>query len=436
MPVGLGSTLGLRYQSVTLRPLISPASAIMESTHCWERSMSQKSLSPWLNTALALSLVLTGLSATGGCAKTNKKEAYHQWNAARAGVQGSLAAERYKLGSLDDARKAVDEAIKLDPENPTYHLLSARIYIEKNQLEQADQELASVRKVAPKNAEADYLAGIIYQRWQKPQLALDYYSQACEKAPGELQYLMARSELLVQVGKMDEAITLIESKLTYFEYSGPLRDLLGGLYMQQGKTPQAIEALHQASVLAPDDSVIREHLMRAYFKGSAYRDCLTQIDLLLKGEEFQKRADIYMLQGECQLQIGQFDAARQSLETSLEKNPSSIPARLSLAKVAIRKNDLDRADVALRGAAALDPNEPQVHLGLGYLRMRQQRWPDALSAFERAAELDPKDPVAICMVGLVYEKMGKPDAAMTQYGKALQMNPDNKLAKQLLSKAK
>lgn len=386
--------------------------------------------------ASTLSVIICVLLAAGCQSNKNKQEVVQKWASARAAVQGSLAAERYKLGNLEDARKAVDEAIKLDPLNADFHILSARIYMERNQLEAADQELAVARKLAPRRAEPDYLGGIVYQRWQKLNLALEAYTQACEKAPGELPYVMARAEILVQLDRVADAQQLLEGKLTYFEYSGPMRDLLGTIYLQQGKKQEAIDTLHQATVLAPDDMAIREHLARAYFAAGQYREALQQLNLLFKSESSQKRADLYMLKGECHLQLEQFYDSRTALEKSLELNASSVPALLSLAKTAIRLNDFDRAQICIRRALAIEPENAQVHLALGYLRMRQQQFTEALAAFEKASGLDPQDAVAICMIGLVHEKMGRSDVALQWYGKALQVKPGDPLANALISRAK
>ena len=315
--------------------------------------------------AMLMGACLLGMGCQGG---TQKKEAYKHWNATRASIQASMATERYKLGNLEDARKAVDEAIKLDPENASYHVLSARVFIERNQLDLADKELEVARKLDPKNAEADYLAGVVYQRWQKPNLALEYYTAASEKSPTELSYLMAKAEMLVQLNRMDDAVTLIESRLTFFEYSGPLRDMLGGLYLQQNKLPQAIESLHQASILSPDDTTIREHLARVLFRGGKYRDALDQFDALLKFPAFQQQADLYMLKGECHAQLQQWREARAALETSLEKNAGSAGALLSLAKVSMKMDDLDRAEDCVRKAIALNPDSAQAYLRRGSSR--------------------------------------------------------------------
>ena len=377
------------------------------------------------------------LLMAGGCesGKTKKEVAQH-WNATRAAVQGSVASERYKLGNLEDARKAVDDAIKLDPDNAVYRILSARIYIDRNQLEAADAELTIARKSAPNNGEVEYLAGVIYQRWERPQLALEHYIQACAKTPGELAYLMARAEMLVQLDRLDEAVRLLEERLNYYEYSGAIRDMLGELYLQQGKIPQAIESLHQATILSPDEPSIREHLARVLFRAGQYRESLEQFDLLLRVPQYQKRADLLLLKGECHIQLQQWREARAALESSLEQNASSVAALLAMGKVALKTNDLDRAELSARKAMALAPDDARVHLALGYVRLRQQRWGDALSSFQKASALDPKDPVALCLIGLAYEKSGQHDQAMNYYAQALQLKPDDPLANSLMNHAK
>lgn len=386
---------------------------------------------------VAVLFVAALIALTTGCGRNKQKnEVYQHWNSARAAVQGSLANERYKLGNLDDARKAVDEAIKLDPKNPGYRILSARIYMERNMLEAADQELATARTLAPRLGEIDYLSGVIYQRWQKPELALEYYTKASEKQPGELQFLMARAEVMVQLQRTEEAIKLLQSKLTYFEYSGPLRDLLGSLYQQQGNMEEASRMYYQATILSPEDLTIRERLARSYFELHRYAQCGEQVDTILKDPKYQARADLYLLKGECLLQVQDFRGARDALEKSLELNGSSVPALLAMTKASISLDDLPRAEVSLRKAMSLQPDESQVHLAMGYLRMEQKKWPEALKSFTRAAELAPKDAMPVCMMGLVYERQGNTEEAMKYYGKALQIQPGDKLATELLSKLK
>src|SRR5690242_13946816 len=93
------------------------------------------------------------LSAAVGCnsatsqkpQKTGKQEMNEQWNAARAGVLGSLASEQFKGGNLPKARESADNALKLNPKNPNLHLLSAKIAMEQGMLDQAEKELRLVQ---------------------------------------------------------------------------------------------------------------------------------------------------------------------------------------------------------------------------------------------------------------------------------------------------
>src|SRR4051812_20172700 len=109
------------------------------------------------------------LALAVGCAphKSPKEEMTAQWNRTRANVMAGLAKDQYATGNFDPARKTVTDALRLDPENGPLHVLSAKLAIEGGQLEIASRELEHARKINPKDAEADYLSGVVAQRWQK-----------------------------------------------------------------------------------------------------------------------------------------------------------------------------------------------------------------------------------------------------------------------------
>ena len=47
---------------------------------------------------------------------------------------------------------------------------------------------------------------------------------ASDKAPAELPYLLARAEMLVELERSEEAMTLLQGKVVYFENSAAIRD--------------------------------------------------------------------------------------------------------------------------------------------------------------------------------------------------------------------
>lgn len=379
---------------------------------------------------------LAALLLVVGCSpmkNKQKEEATQAWNTARANVLFSLARDQYATGNFDKSRQTTDEALSMDPKNAGLRILSAKLAIEQGRLEQAENELKFARAAAPKNGEADYLAGVIYQRWQKPETAYSFYKSASEKAPAELAYVMARAEMLVAMDQAGQALSLLESKVTYFEHSATIRDAVGQLLVQQRRYKEAVDMLRQASILATDDMAIREHLALAMFFDGQYRDAADALNRLMKKDGYTDRADLLAALGECQLQLGQYREARATLETATQRDPGSAGVWLSHAKAAMQLNDMKRAEVSLRKSLAIAPEHSEGHLMLGYLHLRQNRLADALPAFRKAAALDQSDTVSLCMIGYALERLGKPEQAIPYYSKALRLKPNDELATKFMA---
>jgi tetratricopeptide (TPR) repeat protein len=386
----------------------------------------------------ALAILGLLVAVGGGCASQPKKATAseagkRQWNAARAGALAGLAKDQFQSGSLDQARQSLTEAIKLDPENANIRVLSAKVAIEQAQLELAENELRLARQFNPKNPEADYLSGVVYQRWEKPDVAYEFYSHACDKAPAELSYLMAKAEMLVAMDRAPEALKLLQERVIYFEHSATIRDAVGQLLVGDKQYARAVDVLRQASVLTPDDLMIREHLALAQYYAKQYDEAATTLTKLLKEERFEKRSDLWATLGECQSQTGKFRDARDSFEAATKIDPSSASLWLGFGKSALQYGDLRRAELALKKADSIDPSSTEVSLLTGYLRLRQERLPEALTAFRKASSVDNADTLSLCMTGYVLQKMGRTDEAIQYYGKALTRNPKDELANKLMT---
>jgi tetratricopeptide (TPR) repeat protein len=388
--------------------------------------MQMKFLTPVLLAAL-----LVGCNS--GKSPSQKQKALKHWNSARANVLCSLAKDQYATGNFDKSRQTVQEALSFDPDNVGLRILSAKLAIEQGQLELADAELKRTRALAPHYAEADYLSGTVYQRWQKPEIACQYYTDACDKNPGELAYLLARAEMLVSMDRSPEALSLLQEKVIYFEHSPVIRDAVGQLLVQQGRYREAVDMLRQASILASTDLTIKEHLSFALYYNKQYREAADAITKLVKSEQYSERADLYAALGESRMQLGQYREARSAFETATEMNPGSAPLWLSHAKAALQLSDTRRANLSLRKALSLNPESSEGYLMLGYMRMREDNLPEALPAFQKASALDASDTVSLCMIGHVLEKMGKSDDALQYYGKALKLKPHDELAVKMMA---
>ena len=397
-----------------------------------------KSISNWsASAALAATLILV-LAAGAGCQgakkqQTSDQQAERRWAATRAAVLASLAKGQLESGQFDKARDSLEKAKRLDPTNAQICLLAAKLEIEEGQLDVAERELAEARRLDPTDAEADYLSGVVYQRWLKPQVAFEFYSSAAEKNRREVAYPLAAAEMLVDLGRSDEALTTLQNRLDEFGTSAVLHDTIGQLHVAQGQYAQAVDALRQASTLASEDNQVREHLAMAMFYNAQYREAADAFTRVLKDPKNEKRGELYLALGECQMKLRRPRDARESFERATHLNPASPTAFLSLTKAALELNDLRRAEVALRKAVALAPEQAETHLMLGFVRLKQDRLPEALAAFRKASSLDETDAVALCMIGYALEKSGRPQQAVQYYGRALRADPNDELAAKLMA---
>ncbi len=387
------------------------------------------------NLILSLSILTLALTGCSGSQKqeTPRDKLHTQWNNARGGVLYGLAKQQFEGGNLTDARKSLDEAIRLQPENVSLRILSARVLIEQGKLDNAVRELENVRAIDPANAEADYLMGVIQQRWQKPETALKWYVQATDKKPNELAYVMARAETLVVLGREDEALGYIQERLTFFESAAPIRDLAGQLLLWSGKATEAAAILREASMLMPEDEQIREHLALALYRAGQYPEAITVLEKLMRIERCAKRVDLRLALGESLLKTARPDDARAIFQELAQEQPVHAHFWVSLAKAGLACDDTERADLSIRKAIALDSANTECWLLMGYLRVRQNRMDEALAAFQKALTIDPSESVALCMQGYVLEKQGKSRQALDSYAKALQIRPGDELATSLLA---
>src|SRR4051812_17868512 len=223
-------------------------------------------------------LPLVILALLAGCASAEKKSSQahvkEQWNRARANVMFGLARDQYTSGNFDPARKTVGDGLRLDPDNEPLLVLSARLAIEGGQLDLADRALEKAHQLNSKDPEADYLSGVVNQRWQKLDRAAEFYESAAQKNPDELAYHLAHSEMLIALGRPEEALRLLQNKVVYFENSAVIRDAVGQLLVQFHKYPEAADMLRQGCILDPSDDAIREHFAMALVYSKQYKDAI------------------------------------------------------------------------------------------------------------------------------------------------------------------
>ena len=218
--------------------------------------------------------------AAGGCASTPRRRAARRpnarWNGARASVLFSLAKDQYKTGNFDKCRKTRRRRAEARPaERAAPHPLGQARHRAGPARAGRAASWTIARKLAPNDAEADYLSGVVYQRWQKPRDGLRVlHRRRRTRRPASWRTCWRRREMLVALDRSDEALTLLQDKVVVLreQRRHPRRGRAAARSQTGQATTRPSTCSARRAILATDDCSIREHLGLALFYAKQYRE--------------------------------------------------------------------------------------------------------------------------------------------------------------------
>ena len=386
----------------------------------------------------SISLWAVPLLVAAGCAGPShhdiqKQNALKRWNKSRVMVMHQLAEQQYKAGDFAKAKETLAEALALDGEFPAIHLLMGRTLLEEGALGGAKRHLQAAAALTPDDPDPYYYQGIVHQRWEEWDTALEMYRTAWKKDGKREAYLVAVIDTMVTTGQTQEALSLIENKLPRFSDSVVLRVAAAEILVREQEYSQAKEYYGEASGLAPENVSVRRGLaLAAYWAG----DLATALPLLreLTDAPDDVPSALFTALGDCYLQMGRPLDARYCFEKVTKGSPGDAHAWVNLGKSALALEDLERARWAGRRALVLAPDSLEARMILGYVAHRQQRYADAINVFAEIMRRSKRDPLIYCLIGQSYDAAGDKNTASRFYARALKIDPSHPLARELATR--
>ncbi len=370
-----------------------------------------------------------------GCQSNHEKwvnAAEDRWLSVRTALMLDMAQQQFDTGDLEQAERTVKEAMTIDPTSPELHVLAGRIELEQGHLERSYHLFNAAIMLDDKLAEAHYYQALVFERWQNYEVAFDEYTKACEAEPDNPAYLIARGEMLVSLGRTDEAITLIEDKLTYFDQNAGMRAALGHMYDISGRSDKAVSYFRQATVLDPENIKLAEELALAQVAAGRHDDGIDSLKQLLDNPELQDRNDLRQVLAAAYVKIGRLSDAKDVLMRIVRKDPADVDNWIKLGELAWKQEDYGGTLQAAHRVISLAPHRHEGYLLAGMVWQKRGRVDDALSNFDQAAQLAPDSATPLLLRGITLQKAGRRQAAADAYRQSLSREPDNVRAKKLL----
>ena len=277
-----------------------------------------------------------------------------------------------------------------------------------------ERRFQAVQQAAPTFAEADYNLGVLAERQGKRDQAFALYRSALQKKPSLKPAAEGLARLTRAQGDLASAIAQQSDVARAFPDDAESRAQLAELYRLTGDHDRAQEMSRQALIRDPKNldaykTLIRGNLDRKQF---AMAELVGVRALKISTTD----PDLYLAIGDVQMAKGAADKAAAQYQKAIEASPSFVPARLALARLALKDEDFAAAEKHLSRAVADGGGTAEVHLDLG-VAYRGLGQPDkALAEYDAAEKLQPKLAAVYLNRGIVLQRYkDAPDKSLELY---------------------
>ncbi len=370
-----------------------------------------------------------------------------------------LARHLESIGRVDEAIKAHERAIALDPGSAELRAELAGVYARQdNALDAVANAEAALARDAT-NQEANRILGTVYAAYAERRLSLregddpaTYPARAIaalEKARGEgdvgLDLVLGR--LYVQTRAFEKAVPLlsrvVESQPALVDAAillstaqegagqtapavetlqrvladnpGSFRAQmrLADVYEHDEQWSQAADALARAQTLNPRAQMIARRRAVALLSAGRAPEARDLLEVTIGSDRADAKDPVLLyLLAESQRVAKDLDAAQATAERLIAANPDDVRGLHVLSLILEDKGDVKGAEKTLRELIARDPMDANALNSLGYmLAERGDRLAEAVTLLQRALKIEPGNPSYLDSLGWAYFQQGRLDLA-------------------------
>jgi tetratricopeptide (TPR) repeat protein len=193
---------------------------------------------------------------------------------------------------------------------------------------------------------------------------------------------------------------------------------LGSVYLQTGKTEEAIAETKLALDLAPGSDESYQRLGTVYL-AAGRKEAIAAYEKAVEINPYYWYN--YNWLGLACFRLGEGDKAVDAFRRVTELAPDWAPAYNNLGGAEFQQGKWKEAVEAYRKSLSLDPNTSDAHANLGAAFYYLGQYGDAAKALEKAVELDPTSHANIAGLADAYLQLGQRDKAMSSYETAIKL---------------
>ncbi|MDR3251782.1 MAG: tetratricopeptide repeat protein [Tannerella sp.] len=327
---------------------------------------------------------------------------------------------------LNRPQKAVDlmkKSIKYSPDNQEYRRTLATLLLSSGMFGEAAEEYKILVSIFPDKPEFYYYLAESLTRSGEIEKAIDAYN-AMENLMGINEALsMEKYQLYMSIKQSDKAFDELKTLAEKFPMESRYMIIIGDLYLQQSKLPQALNYYNKAREIDPE-SPYYPVSMAHYYELTSQRDSAKQmINNALTNErlDFETKMNIlarYIVQ--LRRTEKSIDEADVLFKTLLEQHPEESQLKLAYGEFLALQNKLEEARFQYRLVTESEPENVGAWLQLASLSIQLQDMDDAISLCLKCRELFPETLEFYLYMGIAYFQKKDYQSAIDTYLSAIQ----------------
>jgi tetratricopeptide (TPR) repeat protein len=378
-------------------------------------------------------------------------------------VYHAMAKDYSLLGKNELAMKMGREAVRLNPDNRTFHETLGEIYLNAFELDGAIKEYEQVIRI-----DSSYFDGWINlsRLWQvkSPTKALEVYQQLLNRFGPNADTYFQMAQIYNSLNKLDKAVAALKGLLSVDPANFEVKKVLGDTYLRLDSVNAALKIYDELAELRPENLEVRAATAHAYLSKQDYDHAAQQFDAILRKDTLS--ADDQLKFGQVFVSFIREDSAVVPYALKLFKKISATHPNdwrpywflgaidnvmrddssallnfgkvkdlaswnadgwVGVASVYYDRNRFQEAIDMLTKAKKTVPDEFRIYFLLGISYQRNHQPVDAASSLERALQLDQKNVGCMSALGLVYDELHRHEDSDSMYEHAIRLDPKNHL---------
>ncbi len=351
-------------------------------------------------------------------------EALRDEHPAAAAAYRNLGHLRLLMFDLDGAERALQQALKLDGQDPRTLELMGLMNLNSDRPEEAKGWILKALTLQPRDPRTLRLLALTLEALDDLPGAEAQLSAALNADPSYFWGWHTLGEHLIRRSRFGDGLRCIAKARSLNSFEPASYFILAELMADHGHLDIAQGQLHMLMLMAPPAHVLSEaqSLLGEYRRDLGDAEGATSY-FTLAADTDPESANPWAALGDLAREEGRHEDALRCYREALDRDPEAADLQVQLGYVLLETEEPQAAEQAFLKALECDPAEYSAYLGLSECYRQAGRTEDQARMVKEALALAPEDGDVWNAQGVALEVQGHLVEATEAYDKALALDP-------------